>query len=216
MAVAAARALTGRDKILVFAGGYHGGVFYFRGKGSAVNAPFDFLVGEYNDIEGTRALIAPHHADLAAILLEPMLGGSGCIPATREFLADLRALANETGAILIFDEVMTSRLAPGGLQEVHGILPDMTTLGKYVGGGMSFGAFGGAARIMEWFDPRRADGFQHAGTFNNNVLTMNAGHIGLTELRRARRLNDFGDGLRERLCDRRRRGLKMKPSGYAR
>ena len=92
MAVAAARALTGRDKILVFAGGYHGGVFYFRGKGSAVNAPFDFLLGEYNDIEGTRALVAPHHADLAAILLEPMLGGSGCIPATREFLADLRAL----------------------------------------------------------------------------------------------------------------------------
>src|SRR5207253_2173819 len=79
---------------------------------------------------------------LAAILLEPMLGGSGCIPATREFLSDLRALASETGAVLIFDEVMTSRLAPGGLQEAHGILPDMTTLGKYVGGGMSFGAFG--------------------------------------------------------------------------
>src|SRR5690348_14317739 len=90
MAVAAARALTGRDKILVFAGGYHGGVFYFRGKGSVVNAPYEFLVGEYNDIAGTRALIAPHRANLAAILIEPMLGGSGCIPATREFLVDLR------------------------------------------------------------------------------------------------------------------------------
>jgi glutamate-1-semialdehyde 2,1-aminomutase len=217
MAVSAARALTGRDKILVFAGGYHGGVFYFRGKGSAVNAPFEFLLGEYNDVEGTRALVAPHRADLAAILIEPMLGGSGCIPATREFLADLRALASETGAILIFDEVMTSRLAPGGLQEVHGILPDMTTLGKYVGGGMSFGAFGGAARIMEWFDPRRADGFQHAGTFNNNVLTMNAGHVGLTEIyppERARALNQFGDGLRERLnATVRRRGLAMQFTG---
>ena len=217
MAVSAACAITGRQKILVFAGGYHGGVFYFRGKGSAVNAPFDFLIAEYNDIAAARALVMPHRGDLAAILIEPMLGGSGCIPATREFLADLRALASETGAVLIFDEVMTSRLAPGGLQEVHGIRPDMTTLGKYVGGGMSFGAFGGAARIMEWFDPRRADGFQHAGTFNNNVLTMNAGHVGLTEIyppERARALNQFGDGLRERLnATVRRRGLAMQFTG---
>src|SRR5258708_17820720 len=202
MAVGAARALTKRNKILVFSGGYHGGVFYFRGKGSVINAPFDFLMAEYNDIEGTRAVVAPHKGDLAAILIEPMLGGSGCIPADREFLADLRALASETSAVLIFDEVMTSRLAPGGLQEAHGITPDMTTLGKYVGGGMSFGAFGGKTEIMEWFDPRRQDGFQHAGTFNNNVLTMNAGYAGLTEIytpARARTLNDFGDGLRERL-----------------
>jgi glutamate-1-semialdehyde 2,1-aminomutase len=118
---------------------------------------------------------------------------------------------------LIFDEVMTSRLAPGGLQEVHGIRPDMTTLGKYVGGGMSFGAFGGKAAIMEWFDPRRADGFQHAGTFNNNVLTMNSGYVGLTEIytpERAVALNRFGDGLRERLnAAVRRRGLAMQFTG---
>ncbi len=145
MAVAPrARSPAGR-KILVFKGGYHGGVFYFRGHGSAVNAPFDFLLGRYNDLEALEALVGPHRADLAAILIEPMQGGSGCIPAERGFLAGLRALANETGALLIFDEVMTSRLAPGGLQEAHGILPDMTTLGKYVGGGMSFGAFGGRA-----------------------------------------------------------------------
>jgi len=201
MAVSGARALTGRDKILVFNGGYHGGVFYFRGK-SAVNAPFEFLLGTYNDIAGTRALVEPHKGDLAAILIEPMLGGSGCIPATREFLADLRALATETGAVLIFDEVMTSRLAPGGLQELHGITPDMTTLGKYVGGGMSFGAFGGSRAVMDWFDPRRPDGFQHAGTFNNNTLTMNAGYAGLTEVytpEASRDLNAFGDRLRGRL-----------------
>jgi glutamate-1-semialdehyde 2,1-aminomutase len=217
MAVAAARALTGREKVLVFNGGYHGGVFYFRGKGSQVNAPYDFLLADYNDIAGTRAVVAPYAHDLAAILIEPMLGGSGCIPASREFLADLRALASETGAILIFDEVMTSRLAPGGLQEVHGILPDMTTLGKYVGGGMSFGAFGGKAEVMAWFDPRRADGFQHAGTFNNNVLTMNAGYVGLTELyppERARELNAFGDELRARLNTvPRRHGLAMQFTG---
>src|SRR5207248_4663534 len=201
MAVSAARALTGRDKVLVFSGGYHGGVFYFRGKGSVINAPFDFLLAEYNDIEGTRALVEPHKGDLAAILIEPMLGGSGCIPADREFLADLRALASETGALLIFDEVMTSRLAPGGLQEAHGILADLTTLGKYVGGGMSFGAFGGRRDLMERFDPRRPDAFQHAGTFNNNVLTMNAGLVGLTEIytpERSRALNAAGDRLRER------------------
>jgi glutamate-1-semialdehyde 2,1-aminomutase len=131
-----------------------------------------------------------------------MLGGSGCIPATHEFLADLRALASETGAVLIFDEVMTSRLAPGGLQEVHGIMPDMTTLGKYVGGGMTFGAFGGSKAVMDWFDPRRPDGFQHAGTFNNNNLTMNAGYAGLTEVytpEASRELNAFGDALRDRL-----------------
>jgi len=217
MAVSAAIGITGKKKILVFYGGYHGGVFYFRGKGSPINAPFEYLMGTYNDIEGVRELVAPHKGDLAAILIEPMLGGSGCIPATREFLADLRALASETGAILIFDEVMTSRLAPGGLQEVHGITPDMTTLGKYVGGGMSFGAFGGRADLMEWFDPRNKNGFQHAGTFNNNVLTMNAGTVGLTQVytpAAARKLNDWGDGLRERLnAVVRRKGVAMQFTG---
>jgi glutamate-1-semialdehyde 2,1-aminomutase len=217
MAVSAAIAITGKKRVLVFAGGYHGGVFYFRGKGSVINAPFDYLVGTYNDIDGVRALVAPHQHDLAAILIEPMLGGGGCIPATREFLADLRALASETKAILIFDEVMTSRLAPGGLQEVHGINPDITTLGKYVGGGMSFGAFGGRRDLMEWFDPRNKDGFQHAGTFNNNVLTMNAGYVGLTEVYKladAVALNKFGDGLRERLnAVVREKGLAMQFTG---
>ena len=217
MAVSAARAITGRPKILVFKGGYHGGVFYFRGHGSALNAPFDFLLGPYNDLEKVEALVQPHRAELAAILIEPMQGTTGCIPAERSFLAGLRALASVTGALLIFDEVMTSRLAPGGLQEVHGILPDLTTLGKYVGGGMSFGAFGGRADLMERFDPRRPDAFQHAGTFNNNVLTMNAGHVGLTEIytpERAVALNRFGDGLRERLnAAVRRRGLAMQFTG---
>ena len=202
MAVSAARAITGRPKILVFAGGYHGGVFYFRGHGSPLNAPFDFLVGRYNDLKAVEDLIRPCRTELAAILVEPMQGTTGCIPAERGFLAGLRALADETGALLIFDEVMTSRLAPGGLQQVHGILPDLTTLGKYLGGGMSFGAFGGRADIMEHFDPRRPDAFQHAGTFNNNVLTMNAGLVGLTQVytpERAHTLNEWGDRLRRRL-----------------
>jgi glutamate-1-semialdehyde 2,1-aminomutase len=217
MAVSVARAVTGRSKILVFAGGYHGGVFYFRGHGSAINAPFDYLVGRYNDLDAVEELVRPHRDELAAILVEPMQGTTGCIPAERTFLAGLRDLADATGAFLIFDEVMTSRLAPGGLQEVHAILPDLTTLGKYVGGGLSFGAFGGRADIMERFDPRRADAFQHAGTFNNNALTMNAGYVGLTEVytpERARALNQWGDALRTRLNGIiERRGVTMQFTG---
>jgi len=202
MAVVTARAITGRDKVLVFEGAYHGGVFYFRKGGSAVNAPFEFVLARYNDEAHVRDVVATHGKELAAIVVEPMMGSGGCIPAERGFLATLRELASETGAVLIFDEVMTSRLGPGGLQEVHGIKPDLTTLGKYIGGGMSFGAFGGRAALMERFDPRRADSFPHAGTFNNNSLTMRAGHAGLTRIytpERARALNAFGDGLRERL-----------------
>jgi glutamate-1-semialdehyde 2,1-aminomutase len=106
------------------------------------------------------------------------------------------------GITLIFDEVMTSRLSPGGLQAKLGVIPDMTTLGKYIGGGMSFGAFGGKREIMELFDPTKPDSLPHAGTFNNNVLTMSAGLTGLTEVYTpdaARALNARGDTLRERL-----------------
>src|SRR3984893_4643048 len=217
MAVSAARALTGRPKILVFEGGYHGGVFYFRGHGSPLNAPFEYLLGRYNDLAAVETLIRPYRGELAAILVEPMQGTTGCIPAKRGFLAGLRTLADETGALLIFDEVMTSRMAPGGLQELHGILRTVTTLGKYLGGGMSFGAFGGRAEIMERFDPRRPDAFQHAGTFNNNVLTMNAGLVGLTEIytpERARALNAWGDRLREQLnAVVARDGLEMQFTG---
>ena len=114
----------------------------------------------------------------------------------------LRQETTRVGALLVLDEVMTSRLAPGGLQSVVGVKPDLTTFGKYIGGGMSFGAFGGRAEIMDLFDPRRADALPHAGTFNNNVLTMAAGLAGLTEVYTpdaADALNARGDALRQRL-----------------
>jgi glutamate-1-semialdehyde 2,1-aminomutase len=202
MALSAARAYTGCEKILVFDGAYHGGVLSFAGGGSPVNAPYDFVLAPYNDFAGTQRLLAHHGPDLAAILIEPMVGGGGCIPAERDFLVLLREAATHHGAVLIFDEVMTSRLAPGGLQERHNILPDLTTLGKYIGGGMSAGAFGGRAEIMAQFDPRRADALPHAGTFNNNVLTMAAGLAGLTEIytpEAAHTLNARGDALRQQL-----------------
>ena len=103
---------------------------------------------------------------------------------------------------MIFDEVMTSRLSPGGLQAKLGVIPDMTTLGKYIGGGMSFGAFGGRRDIMELFDPTKPDSLPHAGTFNNNVLTMAAGVAGYGEVytpAAAKELNERGEKIRERL-----------------
>ncbi len=182
MALAAAKCFTGRKKIMPMVGGYHGGTLYFSHGASPVNAPFECVMARFNDVAATRALIAQHADELAAVILEPMLGGGGCLPATPEFLAMLRAETKARGIVLIFDEVMSSRLHPNGLSAQYGIQPDLKTLGKYIGGGMSFGAFGGARAIMEQFDPSRPNALPHAGTFNNNTLTMTAGHAGLTEI----------------------------------
>lgn len=201
-AISAARAITGRNKVMVFEGAYHGGVFMFGGKPSPLTAPFDFVKAPYNDADGTRALLDAAADDIATIVIEPMQGSGGCIPADLAFLQMLRNWASSHGALLIFDEVMTSRLAYGGLQAVHGVAPDLTTLGKYVGGGLSFGAFGGRADVMRRFDPLQPDALAHAGTFNNNVFTMSAGVAGLRDVytpSAALALNGRGDALRSRL-----------------
>jgi glutamate-1-semialdehyde 2,1-aminomutase len=201
-ALSTARAVTGRSHIMVFEGGYHGGVFYYAKGGSPINAPFPTVIGHYNDAEFTLDLIEQHAGELAAILIEPMMGGGGCIAAEPEFLRALREAATSHGIILIFDEVMTSRLSPGGLQQSTGVIPDMTSLGKYVGGGLSFGAFGGRREIMERYDPHRADAIPHMGTFNNNVLTMSAGVAGFTKVfteEAVVELNARGERLRGRL-----------------
>lgn len=179
MAITAARAFTGRDAILVFDGGYHGGVLTFPfAAPSRVTAPFPVVLAQYNDTPGTIALIREHAETLAAIIIEPMLGGGGCIPARPDFLQALREAASEAGALLIFDEVMTSRMSAGGVQARAGVVPDMTTLGKYVAGGMSFGGFGGRADVMDLFAAK----LPHAGTFNNNVLSMAAGRVAMGEI----------------------------------
>jgi glutamate-1-semialdehyde 2,1-aminomutase len=204
LALATATTHTGRSTVLVFRGSYHGSVLSFADGAFPLNVPHRFVVGEYNDDTGTARLVDRYAHDLAAILVEPVLGSGGCIPARPEFLALLRRRADETGALLVFDEVMTSRMSGGGMQELLGITPDLTTLGKYTGGGMSFGAFGGRAEVMARFDPRRADSLAHAGTFNNNVLSMAAGHAGLTRVftpAASRELFDRGERLRRRLND---------------
>lgn len=201
-ALSAARAFTGRSKVMAFAGGYHGGVFYFGQTGSPINAPFPFVLSSYNDIDGTAALIEEHAGDLAAIIVEPMMGSAGAIPADPEFLEALRRRSAAHGVILIFDEVMTSRLGPGGLQEKTGVMPDMTSFGKYLGGGMTFGAFGGRRDIMSMFDPYAPNAVSHPGTFNNNVLSMAAGLVGLRDIftpDAAEALNGRGDRFRDQL-----------------
>jgi glutamate-1-semialdehyde 2,1-aminomutase len=204
MSLALALHVTGQRRVLTFRGAYHGGVLAFGDEPSPTNVPHDFVLGDYNDVEGTREIIRSNSDVLAAILVEPMLGSGGCIPATPEFLRILREEASSCGAILIFDEVMTSRLAPGGVQQLENVIPDLTTLGKYLAGGMSFGAFGGRHDLMKHFDPSSPSALAHAGTFNNNVVSMSAGIAGLSQVLTDRALADVnarGDRLRQGIND---------------
>jgi len=182
MAVTAARIATGRPEILVMDGGYHGGVLAFATRDAPSNAPFPVRYGRYNDIDATLAVLERSPDRLAAVIVEPLMGGGGVIPAEPEFLAALRAATLRHGILLILDEVMTSRLGAGGLQARHGLTPDLTTFGKYLGGGVSSGAFGGRAGVMAVFDLTRPGGVAHAGTFNNNTLSMAAGLAGLRDV----------------------------------
>lgn len=203
MAIALAKVATCRAKILVFEGAYHGSALGFLGGvSSPINVPHEFIICPYNDPQAASALVKEHGADLAAVLVEPMLGAAGCIPADVEFLGVLRQSTDAVGALLIFDEVMTSRLAFGGRQSQLGIRPDITVIGKYFGGGLSFGAFGGRADLLERFDPRREGSLSHPGTFNNNTLTMAAGLAGLRKSlgpEAVRQVNDRGSTLRDDL-----------------
>jgi glutamate-1-semialdehyde 2,1-aminomutase len=201
MAVQLARHHTGRDRILVIEAAYHGGLLYFGPGGEPLLAPFEFARIPYNRIDGLDTAI---DARTAAVLVEPMMGSAGCIPATTEFLKALRRQCDVAGALLIFDEVMTSRMHAGGVQARTGVIPDLTTLGKYLAGGMTFGAFGGRAEVMAAFDPARGGTLTHGGTFNNNVVTMAAGAAVMGELLTPELLEALyqrGETLRSRIAD---------------
>lgn len=201
-ALTLARAATGRTKFLAFSGAYHGGIFVFSPGGASVNAPYDWSVSEYNDIEGTVAMIERLGSELAAVIVEPMMSNGGCIPATPEFLHAIRKSCDQVGALLVLDEVVTSRMGAGGSHAIIGLKPDLVTLGKYLGAGFSFGAFGGRADIMDLMNPTRPGVLPHAGTFNNNVFSMSAGFVGLSEVftpSRAEKLYAVGETLRANL-----------------
>jgi len=209
-AIRAARAFTGRPAILKMAGGYHGShdpvaIAMSAGDpglppGITPGTAGDVILGRFNDLDATTALIRQHRDRLAAVIVEPMLG-SGAIVATAAFLAGLREVTAACGVLLILDEVITFRLGVGGLQETVGVRPDLTSLGKIIGGGLPVGAFGGRADVMATFDPSRGGAIAHSGTYNGNALTMAAGLVALEHFPNAAvaALNRRGDTLRARL-----------------
>ncbi len=187
-AIRLARGFTGRDKILKFAGCYHGhadSLLVKAGSGAATfgvpdspGVPSDFakhtLTADFNSIESVRTLVAQNKGNIACIIVEPIAGNMGTVPPREGFLEGLRTICDEEGIILIFDEVMTGfRVALGGAQELYGVTPDMTTLGKIIGGGLPVGAFGGKKEIMSLLSP--SGGVYQAGTLSGNPLAMTAG-----------------------------------------
>ena len=186
MAITTATQATERNKIMVFHGGYHGGLLYFASGAAPWNAPYDFVIAPYNDAPGTSALIAQHAGALAAVVMEPMLGSGGCVPADAKFVQQVFADARGAGAVTIADEVMTSRHGARGMFALLGVQPDIATYGKYLGGGFSFGAFGGRAELLDQFDTspetHRSKVVAHAGTFNNNMSSMTAGCVVLSDV----------------------------------
>jgi glutamate-1-semialdehyde 2,1-aminomutase len=188
-AIRAAKTYTKRDRIVKVYGGYLGG---FDSK--------DFIDIPFNDIETAENIIKTNKDDIACVILEPVIG-KGMIPAEREFLHELRELTSDYGIILVFDEVVTFRLDTGGVQNLYGIVPDMTTLGKVIGGGYPVGAFGGREDLMMLFSPQKKEFIPHSGTFNGNPVTMAAGleTLKIYDSGAVNQLNKRGDLLRKTL-----------------
>lgn len=191
-AIRAARGFTGKEKFIKFEGCYHGHADYFlikAGSGAlTLGVPTspgvtkgnarDTLTADYNDITSVKKLIAANRNEIAAIIIEPIAGNMGVIPADKEFLTELREICTRENIVLIFDEVMTGfRVAKGGAQEVLGITPDLSTFGKIIGGGLPVGAFGGKKEIMEKIAP--SGPVYQAGTLSGNPLAMSAGYAAL-------------------------------------
>jgi glutamate-1-semialdehyde 2,1-aminomutase len=204
-AIRAARAFTGRPLIAKFSASYHGTHDAVMAGTPGVPEAMSGLVLElpWEDAEGVGRAIAGHEADLAAIIIEPVQGSGGVRPATPGFLAFLRAFADRHGALLIFDEIIAFRIGPGGAQGIFGVRPDLTTLGKIIGGGHPLAAFGGRAEVMAVFDARRAGSISHGGTFNGNPVAAAAGLATLGELTPEvfARLDALGERLRLRVAE---------------
>jgi glutamate-1-semialdehyde 2,1-aminomutase len=227
MALRAARAFTGREEIVKADGGYHGlweqvPMSWSVQHGSvgdsqigeaeevwdlAVPKAVQALVHmvDYNDGDQLESVMRARGESVAAVILEPVLG-EGVIPGDPSYFARARELCDRCGALLIIDEVVTARLDTGGYQAILGVRPDLTVLGKIIGGGLPVGGFGGRADVMDIFNPRQPGGLSHAGTFNGNPLTTAAGCASLDLLTPSEieRINQLGDrlasGLREALA----------------
>jgi glutamate-1-semialdehyde 2,1-aminomutase len=187
-AIRVARGFTGRDKIIKFEGCYHGhGDSFLISAGSGAitlgvpdspgvtkGVAQDTITVAYNDLEAVKTAVEIAKGQVAAIIIEPVVGNMGLVPPAEGFLQGLRDLSTKEGIVLIFDEVMTGfRLSPGGAQQLYGVMPDMTTLGKIIGGGMPVGAYGGRKEIMDFVAP--AGPVYQAGTLSGNPIAMAAG-----------------------------------------
>lgn len=217
-AIRLARGYTGRDKILKFEGNYHGhadSLLVKAGSGALTlgvpnspGIPEDFakhtLTATYNDLESVKQIFAEMGDEIACIIVEPVAGNMNCIPPVEGFLEGLRSVCDDHGSVLIFDEVMTGfRVAPGGAQDRYKIKPDLTTLGKVIGGGMPVGAFGGKKEVMDYIAP--VGPVYQAGTLSGNPVAMAAGLAALQQLSTPglydqlyQRVDTLLDGLQER------------------
>jgi len=198
-AIRLARAFTGRDKIIKFEGCYHGhgdaflvkagsGAMTFGSPdspGVPASVAADTLLASFNDLASVDRILEENRNEVAAVIVEPVVGNMGCVPPATGFLQGLRTLCTKYGSLLVFDEVMTGfRLAPGGAQELYGIQPDLTTIGKVIGGGLPVGAYGGRKEIMQMISPEGP--VYQAGTLSGNPLAMAAGLETLNQIRKTR------------------------------
>ena len=223
-AIRAARAFSGKIKLAKCEGAYHGNhdaiqisvtppleeagdefapnsVIMFPGINPS--SAEDIVLMPYNNLEASERIIRDNADELAAVIVEPINGQCGWIPAKPEFLEGLRRITEELGIILIFDEVVTFRVSRGGAQELYGVTPDLTCFGKIIGGGLPVGAFGGRNDIMSMWDPSGDDFIQHAGTFNGNPMTAVAGIATLEHLTNEvyEELAEKGNFMRKKLRD---------------
>jgi glutamate-1-semialdehyde 2,1-aminomutase len=199
LAIQIAKVVTGRDKILMATHGYHGShedteVGFFGSEG-----PRTYLAA-YGDAAAFARVLDQHRAELACVLLEPVMGSGGIVAAPPGFLAEVAEATRRAGALFILDEVICLRLAAGGAQSLHGVSPDLTLFGKLIGGGLPVGAVGGRAGLLAVTDPRQLRMFV-SGTFNGNPITMAAGTVAVRELT-AERIS-----VMHRLAERLRTGL---------
>jgi len=223
MAIRAAWAFTGKSKLAKFEGGYHGthehvavsvkpsaaaldpsgptAIPEYPGQPTGVGK--DVIVLPYNDLAACERLLRAHAHEIGCLIMEPIVSSFGYVPGDPEFLRGIRKLTEQLNIVLVFDEVQSFRVAPGGAQELFGVTPDLTAFGKIIGGGMPVGAFGGRRDIMAQYDPTVVGGARiaHAGTFNANPMTLLAGEAVLLAMTPPvyRRMAELGESLRGKL-----------------
>jgi len=236
-AIRAARVYTGKTKIIKVEGGYHGThdsaevsvhpdplaagpaeapLSLPENAGISPNTCQDVVIIPFNDPATAERIVTEQAGSAACLIVEPMMGAAGLIPPAQGYLELLRDLTQRHGLLLIFDEVITFRLGLGGLQGVHGLSPDLTAMGKIIGGGFPVGAFGGSREVMKSYSPGVTPGVAHSGTFNGNPVTMAAGMAALKAYTQPEidRLNSLGDLMRAGLGQAMvRQGIKGRVSG---